>query len=64
MREIKQYNESREIPHLPISWEEKGIEKGKKEVALEMLKEGASIDFIAKVTQLSRESIENLKKSI
>jgi len=29
---------------------------------LEMLKEGASIDFIAKVTQLSRESIENLQK--
>ena len=68
MKEIKQYNESREIPYLPISWEEKGreegISQGKREVALEMLKEGASIDFIAKVTQLSRETIKKLRKTL
>ncbi len=64
MKEIKQLNESKKIPHLPISWEEKGIEKGKKEVALEMLKEGASIDFIAKVTRLSQKSIKNLQKRL
>jgi len=68
MKEIKQYNESREIPYLPISWEEKGreegISQGKREVALEMLKEGASIDFIVKVTQLSRESIKKLRKTL
>ena len=68
MKKIKQYNESREIPHLPISWEEKGIkkgiEKGKREVALEMLKEGASIGFIVKVTQLSRETIKKLRKTL
>ena len=68
MKEIKQYNESREIPHLPISWEEKGreegIRQGKREVALEMLKEGASIDFIVKVTQLSRETIKKLRKTL
>lgn len=64
MKEIKQLNESREIPHLPISWEEKGIEKGKKEVALEMLKEGTSIEFIAKVTQLSIESIEKIQRNL
>lgn len=70
MEEIKQMNESEDIMHLPISWEEKGkvkgreegIEKGKREVALEMLKEGSSIDFIAKVTQLDGEEIKKLKR--
>ena len=45
---------------------EKGIKKGKKEgkveVALEMLKEGSSIEFITKVTQLDREEIEELRR--
>lgn len=64
MKEIKQLNKSSEIPHLPISWEEKGKEQGKREVALEMLKEGISIDFIAKVTQLSIESIEEIREEL
>ncbi len=68
MKEIKQMDESADIFHLPISWEEKGKKEGKKEgkreVALEMLKEGSSIDFIVKVTRLGREEIVELKKNI
>lgn len=60
MKEIKQMDEAADIFHLPISWEE----KGKKEVALEMIKEGASIDFIVKVTRIDREEITELIKSI
>ena len=41
---------------------EKGIEKGIEQVAKEMLKEGTDIEFIMKVTKLSKEKIENLKK--
>ncbi|GGB60290.1 hypothetical protein GCM10011409_42060 [Lentibacillus populi] len=37
-------------------------EKKEKEVALEMLKEGASIEFIAKVTHLDKKEIEYLRK--
>lgn len=64
MTEIKQMDESEDIMHLPISWEEKGIEKGKSEVALEMLKEGLSIELIMKVTALDRENIEKLKQKM
>lgn len=72
MTEIKQMDDSDEIMHLPISWEEKGKKEGKKEgeiearrkVALEMLKEGFTIDVIEKVTLVDREEIAKLKKSI
>lgn len=72
MTEIKQMDGSDEIMHLPISWEEKGKKEGKKEgerearrkVALEMLKEGFTIDVIEKVTLVDRKEIAKLKKSI
>jgi len=76
MTEIKQMDDSDEIMHLPISWEEKGKKQGKKEgkkegetearrkVALEMLKEGFTIDVIEKITLVDREEIAKLKKSI
>jgi len=76
MMEIEQMDESKEIMHLPISWEEKGKKEGRKagriegenkarrEVALEMVKEGASIEFIVKVTRLDREEVAQLIKSI
>ncbi|MBO0588617.1 Rpn family recombination-promoting nuclease/putative transposase [Sporosarcina sp. E16_8] len=41
---------------------EQGIEQGIAKVVLEMLKEGASIDFIAKVTHLDKEAIEKIRK--
>ena len=70
MREISQSENPEEFTELPISWEERGIRKGieqgvekaKKEIALEMLKEGLSIEFIAKVTHIAQEEIEELKK--
>ena len=78
MEEVKKMDDAEKILELPISYEErgvrkgikkgveKGIKKGKKEgkveVALEMLKEGSSIEFITKVTQLDREEIEELRR--
>src|SRR5699024_11779931 len=56
MKEISQLDNAHEFTKLPNSWEEKGKKEGKKEVVLEMLKEGASIEFIAKVTKLDRKS--------
>jgi predicted transposase/invertase (TIGR01784 family) len=48
--------------------EERGVEKGEHkkalDVARELLKEGSSVEFIAKVTKLSVEEIEKLKSSI
>lgn len=52
------------IKNLPISYEEKGKEIGKKEVALEMLKKELDPDLIVEVTQLDREEIEGLKKQL
>ena len=57
---MKEICHAHEFTKLPNSWEE----KGKKEVVLEMLKEGASIEFIAKVTKLNHLEIERLKKSV
>ncbi|HEY4599785.1 MAG TPA: Rpn family recombination-promoting nuclease/putative transposase [Cerasibacillus sp.] len=70
MEEVKKMDDAEKILELPISYEErgikkgikKGIERGKKEVALEMLNEGLSIEFIAKVTHLDREEIEALRR--
>lgn len=52
------------IKNLPISYEEKGKEIGKKEVVIEMLREGVSIELISKVTHLDRKEIEELKKQL
>lgn len=41
-----------------------GVEKNNKEVAKAMLKENSSIEFIAKVTNLSYEDIEKLKEEL
>ncbi|TRM10725.1 hypothetical protein FH966_02770 [Lentibacillus cibarius] len=74
MKEVKKSPDVEKIMELPISYEEKGKEKGKeigkeigkekaiKEMALAMISEGASIAFIAKVTQLSKEEIERLRQ--
>lgn len=62
--EIRETKELGDFTYLPISWEEKGIEKGKEEVALELIKEGASTHLIAKVTHLDQDEIERLKKKL
>ncbi len=41
----------------------KGLEKGRAEVAMNMLKEGADVAFVMKVTGLSADEIEPLKKA-
>jgi flagellar biosynthesis/type III secretory pathway protein FliH len=47
---------------------QKGIQEGKMEekrqTVLEMLKEGLTVDLIAKVTKISRSEIEELKKKL
>lgn len=82
MVEINRMDESEDIMHLPISWEERGIKKGEelgrklgrsegkvegkieaiKEVALELLRQGTAVEFIAKVTHLDIKEIEKLKR--
>ncbi|MUV37660.1 hypothetical protein JNUCC1_01466 [Lentibacillus sp. JNUCC-1] len=70
MEKVKHSPDMEKIMELPISYEEKGKrigeeigkEMGKKEVAASMLREGSPIDFIIKVTGLSHDEIEALKR--
>jgi predicted transposase/invertase (TIGR01784 family) len=70
MEQIKQLNpsEAEQILELPNSWREKGRKEGKlegkREDALEMLKEGLSVELIAKITKLDFKKIEELKRTI
>lgn len=68
MEEIEKLPEAKKLLELPISYEEKGKEIGKKEgvrqVALKMLKEGMDAELIAKVTSLNIEEINKLKKQL
>ena len=49
-------------------WENKGLQKGREEAimdtAIELLKEGSSVEFVAKVTKLPIREIEKLKKDL
>ncbi len=53
-------------------WENKGIQKGLQEgvqkgiiqTAIELLKEGSSVEFVSKVTKLPIREIEKLKKNL
>lgn len=70
MEEIKQLNqdESEQILKLPNSWMEKGIQKEmqeeKRKIAFHMLKEGMSIEIIARITELDYEEIKALKRNL
>ena len=70
MEEIKQLDneEAEQIFKLPNSWREKGLKEGKMEekrqIALEMLKEDLSVELVSKITKLTRDEIEELKKKI
>lgn len=64
MDEIKQMDGADKMMEIPISYEEKGKEIGIELVALEMLRKGTSIDFIAEVTKLNKKEIEALKKKL
>src|SRR5690554_2077448 len=68
VKTVREFDGSEEIFNLPISYEEKGgekgrvegLEEGRKEVALEMLKEGVLIEFIKRTTKLTVDEIEEL----
>ncbi|GAA0436616.1 hypothetical protein GCM10008983_11670 [Lentibacillus halophilus] len=62
MKDVKNSPDVEKIMDLPISFEEKGKEKGIKEVALAMISEGLSTAFIAKITQLDEDEIEKLRQ--
>ncbi|MBS4204849.1 Rpn family recombination-promoting nuclease/putative transposase [Lederbergia citrea] len=74
MKEIKQLDrdEADFISKLPNSWKEKGLQEGlqkgkteeKRKIALEMLREGLTIDLIIRITNLSREEIDHLRKKL
>ncbi|WP_066188359.1 RpnC/YadD family protein [Gracilibacillus timonensis] len=64
MEEIKRSDDAEKILELPISYEEKGKEIGKKEVAIEMLEEGFSLDLISRITGLEKDVIEALKEDL
>ncbi|WP_331713648.1 hypothetical protein [Lentibacillus sp. JNUCC-1] len=60
MEKVKHSPDMEKIMKLPISYEEKGKEMGKKEVAASMLEEGFTLEVIAKVTGLSHAAIKTL----
>ncbi|WP_379589210.1 RpnC/YadD family protein [Oceanobacillus caeni] len=80
MEEIKELDNAKEIFELSNSWErkgmekriEKGIEKGiekrkmeeRQNIAKELLKQGSPVEFVAKVTHLSKEQVEELKEKL
>ena len=43
---------------------QEGMQKGIVKTAIELLKEGSSVEFVAKVTKLSIREIEKLKKNL
>lgn len=51
-----------QIFEIPISYEEKGKEIVKKEMVIEMLKEGIDLKLIEKVSHLVIEEIKQLKE--
>ena len=72
MEEARRLDEADEILEIPISYEERGkkkgleegLERGKKEVALELLKKGLDIELIMEATKLSLEELKKLQKQL
>lgn len=72
MAEARKFEEAEEILEIPISYEEKGKEIGRKEgrlkekidVAQGLIKEGVSKDIIMKTTKLSLTEIERLEQKM
>ena len=57
-------HEAEQILELPNSWWNKGRKEGIREVSLEMVKKGLSIEFIAEVTKLDDKEILDLKSTL
>ncbi|RDW17535.1 transposase [Oceanobacillus arenosus] len=72
MAEVEKLPEAEKIMEIPISYEEKGKEIGRKEgeeigvkkVVMEMLKKGLSMDLIAEVTHMDVQEIKELKTQL
>ena len=64
MEEIKQLDNAEEIMNLPNSWEERGIKKEKRNIALKMLKKGLSEEVILDLANIGRAELEELKKLV
>nr|WP_240510259.1 hypothetical protein [Virgibacillus profundi] len=64
MAEVEKLPEAEKIKEIPISYEEKGKEIGRKEVAIEMLKKGLNMDLIVEVTHMDIEEIKELKEQL
>ena len=76
MQEVSKLENAEEILNIPISYEERGkkigraegrkegLQTGKKEVALEMIKQNFTVDEIKKLTKLTKGQIEQLRKQI
>ena len=43
---------------------DKGLKQGKKEIAKEMIKEKMSLEVISKITKISKEELQEIKKEI
>src|SRR5699024_1219931 len=64
MDEVRKLPEADQIFEIPISYEEKGKEIAKKEMVIEMLKEGMDLKLIEKVSHLDIDEIKHLKQKI
>ena len=76
MKEVEKLPEAEKIMELPISYEEKGIKKGKeigkkegeaqgvKKVAIEMLRKGLAVELIAEVTHMNIDEIKKIKEQL
>jgi hypothetical protein len=62
-RELKP-EEVRYFMEITTSYHEKGREEGKKEVALTALKEGASLEFVMKITGLNKKELLEIQKGL
>jgi len=68
MKEARKLDNAEEVLEITVSYEEKGrekgLEEGKKQVALELLRKGLDRELIIETTGLSMEEIKDLEKQL
>ncbi len=64
MKEAKKLDSAEEVLELTISYEERGKEIGRKEVAVNMLKKGLDVQLIMETAKLTLEEIEELRNRL
>jgi predicted transposase/invertase (TIGR01784 family) len=60
-RSYARHNEASALGHARREGEARGIEKGKKEIARNALAQGATLEFVQKITGLDTDTIRNLQ---